>query len=689
MGNKKTRAAVYIRRSDKGQAETPAVQLDLAIRKAAEYELEFDGTPEAVAELIGRRGGRLGDVFLDEDVSGSVLERPGLNELLRAFGDPNSEYGILVAFRRDRLARPNDPLDGAMIDRVILGSRATLVFNDQTVSPAKNDDEQIYNYMSAILGYSSGNRELKAISQRTLAAKVSRATRGASGGGRAPYGFQRVLVDPSGRVVRELADGEIVRQEGFHVSHAVGDEEKIRTWVWMLERKLETWGYKRIATELNRRGIPSPDAGRTRRDNGILHLVSGLWSGSTVRSLCKNKRIIGLIEFGRSSEGKFNRFAGEEQKIREVRDDDRNAYTGELRRIENDRTTAIVAPAAAEPQFDASKWEEIQGVTNARSTSQLGIPRGKDPATYPLSCRVVDLTEGCGAIMYGKTRKRKKKGQAIKDRQYCCGRYMAAGGKHACYNNTVDAERLLSVVLGVLARQVERLGLEDEVRRRVEARMKTRRPAEGSDGLKSAQTELIELKSEAETVAANLARESDEELRDLIRADWERLRERKRAVEARIAKLERLAADRTPAADRGRMVQSVLDDLASLADNDAARRRIGLVLRKLDVWVGLDFEEAVQGKKRKVRRLKHGRICVGKYDLPVPLRGEKAQTTRHADNYDQASAGNGGRAARSRKTKSGTTSESGDAGGDGSGSGEPRSDREQNSSTKGNRDDRI
>ena len=42
---------------------------------------------------------------------------------------------------------------------------------------------------------------------------------------------------------------------------------------------------------------------------------------------------------------------------------------------------------------------------------------------------------------------------------------------------------------------------------------------------------LAELRSEAETIDANLAHESANKLRNLLRADWERLRERTRAVE--------------------------------------------------------------------------------------------------------------------------------------------------------------
>ena len=45
------------------------------------------------------------------------------------------------------------------------------------------------------------------------------------------------------------------------------------------------WGIKRIARHLNARGIPSPDAGRTRTDHGVKHRVSGKWCPGTVGEL--------------------------------------------------------------------------------------------------------------------------------------------------------------------------------------------------------------------------------------------------------------------------------------------------------------------------------------------------------------------------------------------------------------------
>ena len=55
---------------------------------------------------------------------------------------------------------------------------------------------------------------------------------------------------------------------------------------------------KRIAKHLNDLGVPSPGAGRQRKDHGVLHRVTGKWGARTILELCRNCAIIGLKEYG-------------------------------------------------------------------------------------------------------------------------------------------------------------------------------------------------------------------------------------------------------------------------------------------------------------------------------------------------------------------------------------------------------
>ena len=57
-------------------------------------------------------------MFEDKGVSGSVLDRPGLTQLLR-YVEARPEGGTVVLWKRNRLARAQDPLDGLMVERRI------------------------------------------------------------------------------------------------------------------------------------------------------------------------------------------------------------------------------------------------------------------------------------------------------------------------------------------------------------------------------------------------------------------------------------------------------------------------------------------------------------------------------------------------------------------------------------------
>src|SRR5439155_279454 len=121
-------------------------------------------------------------------------------------------------------------------------------------------------------------------------------------GGNAPYGFARVLVDGAGTVLEHLPPGKTVHQAGCHVRVAPHDPVKIAVWLQILELKAKGWGLKRIAKHLNDRNVPSPDAGRTRTDQGVKHRVSGKWNHNTVGELCRNPAILGVQQYGKRSE---------------------------------------------------------------------------------------------------------------------------------------------------------------------------------------------------------------------------------------------------------------------------------------------------------------------------------------------------------------------------------------------------
>src|SRR5262245_9369823 len=130
------RALFYTRDSGGKHENTPGQYVAWAQAKAAELGLAFGGTPEAIEAMIREGRSRLGDLFLDFGVAGNLLSRDGLDALINEALSDRSVSHVLIP-RRDRLARPDDPVDAVRLENVLRGDGLTLVFMDRTCPPLK------------------------------------------------------------------------------------------------------------------------------------------------------------------------------------------------------------------------------------------------------------------------------------------------------------------------------------------------------------------------------------------------------------------------------------------------------------------------------------------------------------------------------------------------------------------------
>ena len=290
---------------------TPAQYVEWAQRKARELNLSFDGTPERIEAMI--REGRFadGDLFLDYDVKGNLLSRNGLNALINeALNDPRVTHVLIP--RRDRLARPDDPLDGIKLENVSAGRGQDDRLHGSHAATSEKGQEGRYRGTHHGDWWTSTMRRKfrRDLAQKILYAQLRLAKLGFSTGGRPPYGFRRWLVKDDGTQVRELAEGERVRMAGHHVVWLPTAEAELKVIRRILEM-LETMPASRVAAQLTAEGIPSPDAGRWRKDRGIKHPVSGVWHQTTVVNIARNKLLVAVASFGLRSMGDKLRFTPE------------------------------------------------------------------------------------------------------------------------------------------------------------------------------------------------------------------------------------------------------------------------------------------------------------------------------------------------------------------------------------------
>lgn len=297
----KNEILVYLRRSCDLQESSLETQLKWATTEVAKYGFKLNFTPSDLTYMLANKLSRHGCVCLDDAITGADMERSGLVELIDE-SLSNKSISHIFVYMRDRLGRPENPVEMMVIEVQLLQAGLTLVFSDAVATPPKDGEFDLMKILEPLLAYFASGKFLKTHAQRMITTFQHLASHGHRTGGNAPYGFARYLVGPDGSKIQELAPGMLIRQAGCHVKIFPKEEAKIATWLMILELKSQGWGLKRIAQHLNMLGIPSP-ARMIRTDHGVKHVVSGKWCPNTVGDLCRNRAILGIQEIGRRSEG--------------------------------------------------------------------------------------------------------------------------------------------------------------------------------------------------------------------------------------------------------------------------------------------------------------------------------------------------------------------------------------------------
>jgi site-specific DNA recombinase len=197
---------------------------------------------EKVRLYCGLHGLELLDVVVDAAVSAKTLDRPGLARVLAALDEGG--VGGLVVFKLDRLTRSLGDWS-ALIDRYFGATGGpSLMSVSESIDTRSAAGRMVLNMMMTVAQW-----ERETIVERTRSAMAFKRSKGERISRRIPFGSDlaedgKTLVDnPAERLVRET----------------------IREW-----RELG-WGPRKIAIELNSRGVPTK--------------LGGAWSHSSVRAI--------------------------------------------------------------------------------------------------------------------------------------------------------------------------------------------------------------------------------------------------------------------------------------------------------------------------------------------------------------------------------------------------------------------
>jgi DNA invertase Pin-like site-specific DNA recombinase len=335
-------------------------------------------------EYAARHGWIVVSRFTDEGISGAAFgNRPGaiaLEQFALA-----GECDVILAVDLTRLSRSSGDLS-KFLDRMRF--RKVRVLGVQDGYDSHSRTARMQAGMSGIM-----SEEFRAmIADRTRAALSIRAEQGQSTGGKA-YGYE----GNEGAIVAEI-----------------------------FERFAAGESMKAIASDLNRRGIPSPGAG-WKRDRRAQH---GRWLVSALNAMLQNERYAGRLIYNRSQWHK-------------------DPDTGKRVRTERPQHEWVIQEIP--PLVDPEVWAACQ------TRFKPGRGRGGAPR-YLLSGLLECALCGSKFIVVGGSQRR-----------YVCGTYHA-GGEHACSNRlsvpkSIAEEKILQPVLDDLLSPAARVEALKEMRK--------------------------------------------------------------------------------------------------------------------------------------------------------------------------------------------------------------------------------
>jgi site-specific DNA recombinase len=321
------RAAIYVRRSTE---EHQQASLSVQREEATRFILERGWT---LAE---------GNVFTDDAVSRAEFKkRPGLLAMLNAA--EKRAFDVVVTRDETRLGGEMARTTLLIQDLLDAGARLFYYVSGEEVRL----DDATAKFMIAAKNFAA-ELEREKIASRTAEHLLNKAKKGLNVGGRC-FGYDNI----------EVREGD----QRVRVEYAVNEAQAaIVREIFTLYS--EGAGLKRIAKELNARGIPSPRSGQR---------GTGSWSPSVIHEMLRRPRYVGLIEYGRHKKG----YKGG-TKVRTKRPD------GEVMRVEAPHLRIV----------DDETWRKV----HARVSGLVRGPSKGGPAPRHLLSGLARCAE-CGGPM--------------------------------------------------------------------------------------------------------------------------------------------------------------------------------------------------------------------------------------------------------------------------------------------------
>ncbi len=547
-----------------------------------------------------------GDIYLDYGISGKYLSRPGFDAIQqRVYSDLLVSHVFVP--RRDRLARPDNPVDAVALEFKLRSAGVCIVTLDKILKPFEQGARiDMADLLTAVIEYDSSGRFRSELAQKLILAKIKLAEAGWSIGGEPPYGFERWLVGPDGTRDRKLALSEHVKRPGYHVLWLPTADSELKI-IHRIREEVLTMPVSRIARRLNDEGVPSPKAGRERTIGTLSKRRvknSGLWMPNTIKNIVTHPLLIAICESGKRSMGDQKRMCG--RSIRNLNEGDYDG--GKLVTVENPLDSRIRVPGRFEALMTPVEQSRIVTILNDRGRHLKGKARARIGTINPLGGRIYDMT--CGWLMYRNAKR--------KQWRYSCGFYMNSDAKR-CSHNMVNGEAATRFVLSSIRQRV----FSASAMKKLEAKIKVL--ASSGRGVVDAAGERVDLIQELaksrhrkEIIGKNLAlAENPDQFRAISQSFEEAGRDVQR-LEDHLRSLPTALQTTDPASE----VEAAMKVIHRLREfgADATPENMGVtdLIRKVDARLYLKFDRVEQGR-RVMCLISGGVLTFGQTPPPVPM----------------------------------------------------------------------
>ncbi len=339
-----------------------------------------------IRDYAGSHGLKLVDIYEDDNVSGYVFSRPGLNRILEEINKKDSDIDVIIAKDFSRIGRHN-ALTLLFIEQIkTLGKRLILIEEGSGGYDSSRDDDDIIGIKTWY-----NERYVKDISRKIKS------------------NFRKMQ-----------QDGELLIRPYFGYKldpldrkQLVVDEETACIVKEIFALFLDGNGYRKIAGALNGKKYVTPsrsicerytDEGKTFRNR-----VSDVWTSTHVSRILKNDIYIGTLRLGKTKKLGI--------KTRSIKTGKDEHYVFE------NRHEAIISK---EDFYAVQEMIEKHKVYNFRGTG--AVDRSRNVFSGFLFCG------DCGLYMIARNIKGKPK-------HYVCGNYHRLGSKY-CSSHYVREEEL-------------------------------------------------------------------------------------------------------------------------------------------------------------------------------------------------------------------------------------------------------